>query len=61
MNEHLHRYATRLLERQQAGAGKVLTMRSYGVHQPQALRDWCDEMLATLEQRGKVWNKRRRG
>ena len=51
MNEHLHRYATRLLERQQAGAGKVLTMRSYGVHQPQALRDWCDEMLATLEKR----------
>jgi hypothetical protein len=33
MNEHLHRYATRLLERQQAGAGKVLTMQSYGVHQ----------------------------
>jgi hypothetical protein len=31
---------------------------SYSVHQSRALRDWCDERMATLEKRGKVRNKR---
>jgi hypothetical protein len=34
---------------------------SYGVHQPRALLDWCDEVPATLEKRGKLRNKRKRG
>jgi hypothetical protein len=34
---------------------------NYGVRQSRALRDLCDEMLATQENGGKVRNKRKRG